>query len=266
MSAKHPYLQGVKHPRVLAHRGLLTTELRERGVADNTRAAFAAAIDAGATFIETDCHATRDGVVVLMHDEDLKRVAGDERRVDQVSHRELEEIMADRGGLLTLEDALAEFTNTRFNIDVKAEAAVTDAGRIVAAHAHRVLLTSFVDHRRKRVLQAARTAAGASHARPATSPGRFALIRVLAAVALNQPALARLALRGLDALQIPERQGIVPVLTPRLIKAAHSLGVEVHVWTINDPARMRELVEMGVDGIVTDRADIAIQTLTLESP
>lgn len=69
-------------------------------------------------------------------------------------------------------------------------------------------------------------------------------------------------LRGLDALQIPERHGAIRVLTPRLIDWAHAADVEVHVWTVNDPKRMIELVALGVDGVVTDRADVAIETLT----
>jgi glycerophosphoryl diester phosphodiesterase len=60
---------------------------------------------------------------------------------------------------------------------------------------------------------------------------------------------------------VPERHRRVRILTPRLIAAAHRHGVEVHVWTVNDPAEMRRLIEMGVDGIVTDRADLALETL-----
>ena len=68
-------------------------------------------------------------------------------------------------------------------------------------------------------------------------------------------ASSRRALAGIDALQVPERQGRLRIVTPRLIAAAHRHDVEVHVWTVNDPADMRRLVAMGVDGIVTDRAD-----------
>lgn len=257
---QHPYFRGLNTPRVLAHRGLLTTEMREQGVVDNTRAAFTAARAAGAEYIETDCHVTSDGVVVLFHDYDLRRVANDARQVSQVSASELKSLLADRGGLLTLADALDAFPDTRINLDVKAEGAAEAAGRLVSPHVNRVLLTSFVDARRKRALRAA-AAGRRDGALPATSPGRFALTRLLMCVALNQPGLARRAMRGLDALQIPERQWKVPVLTPRLLRAAHTFGVEVHVWTINSAKRMEELIVLGVDGIVTDRADLAINTL-----
>lgn len=69
-------------------------------------------------------------------------------------------------------------------------------------------------------------------------------------------------LRDIDALQIPERQGPLTVLTPALLRAAHARGVEVHVWTVNDAAEMNRLIALGVDGIVSDRADLALDTLS----
>jgi len=82
-------------------------------------------------------------------------------------------------------------------------------------------------------------------------------------VRLRSPSLVRRALVGIDAVQIPERRGRLRVLTPRLIDAVHSAGVEVHVWTVNDSRDMVRLVAAGVDGIVTDRADLALETLSL---
>ncbi len=86
-------------------------------------------------------------------------------------------------------------------------------------------------------------------------------MRVLLASVTGSRRAVRRALAGLDALQIPERQGRIRVLTPRLVAAAHANGVEVHVWTVNDADRMRELTAMGVDGVVTDRTDLALATL-----
>jgi glycerophosphoryl diester phosphodiesterase len=94
--------------------------------------------------------------------------------------------------------------------------------------------------------------------RPATSAGRDTLIQILLAVTFGWRRRAARLLHDLDALQIPERQGPVPVLSRRLVEAAHRHGVEVHVWTVNDPADMRRLLAQGVDGIVTDRADVAL--------
>lgn len=254
----HPYLAGDPRPRVLAHRGLVTDEMRADGIAENTVAAFAAADAAGVTYIESDCHVTSDGVVVLFHDADLGRVAHDPRQISAVTAAELEEIMSSRGGLATLAQALDAFPHARFNIDIKAAAAAERAGAIVAPRADRVLLTSFSDRRRRAAMRAARRAGGA----PAASAGltTIAILLVLARV-LPVPWLIGRVLRGIDALQIPERRGRIRVLTPRLVRAAHRAGVEVHVWTINDVDDMRRLVVAGADGVVTDRADVALEAL-----
>lgn len=259
----HPYLTGTLTPRVFAHRGLVTPAHEASGIAENSRASVAAAVAVGAPYVESDCHLTSDGVAVLFHDSDLRRVTGDPRTVASVSYSELAELMAERGELLTLRGALEEFSGVRFNIDVKAAAVAELAGTIIGEHCERVLLTSFSDANRTRALQAAQRVAGRSTeaSRPATSPGRSALIRVLASVHLGSRRAQARAFEGLDALQIPERQGPVRVLSPRLIEAAHLAGVEVHVWTVNDPARMQQLVGLGVDGIITDRADLALDTL-----
>lgn len=272
----HPYFLGTPRPRVFAHRGLVTAEAAARGIVENSRAAFAAAVAAGADYVESDCHLTADGETVLAHDADLARVFGDPRAVAEVTREELAALMADRGGLLTLTEALEDHPGIRLNLDVKAAAAAEPAGRIAARHAERVLLTSFSEQIRRAALAAAtrecatlgrsrvdRGAGGhAPVARPATSPGRAGLARVLLALAVRSRARTDRALAGLDALQIPERYRAIPVLSPRLISAAHRAGVEVHVWTVNDPERMRELVELGVDGVITDRADLALATLT----
>ena len=259
----HPYLTGTPNPRVFAHRGLVTPALEARGIAENSRASVAAAVASGVDYVESDCHLTSDGVAVLFHDSDLRRVTGDPRAVASVSFAELAELMSERGELLTLRGALEEFAGVRFNIDVKAAAVADLAGTIVGEHCDRVLLTSFSDANRTRALAAAeRVAGGISGAeRPATSPGRGALIRVLRSVHFGSRLSQALALERFDALQIPERQGPLRVLSPRLIEAAHLAGVDVHVWTVNDPARMKELVALGVDGIITDRADLALEAL-----
>ena len=252
----HQWFEGASRPRVLAHRGLLTAADLAHGVVENSFAAVAAAQAAGAQYVESDCHLTADGTVVLFHDDDLTRVTGDPRTVAEVTVRELDALMSARGGLITLAQALETFPAVRFNLDVKAKDAAAEVGRLVAPHAHRVLLTSFSDRRRRDALAAAeQTGRGI---RPATSAGSATIARVLSALSLRSPALVRRALAGVDALQVPEKQGRVRIVTPRLIAAAHRYGVEVHVWTVNDPADMRRLVGMGVDGLVTDRADVAL--------
>lgn len=250
----HPWFTR-ETPRVLAHRGLVPADAE--GIAENTAAAFAAAHAAGADYAESDCHATSDGVVVLFHDDDLVRVAGDPRKVADVPLLELERIMATRGGLLTLAQALDAFPTLRWNLDVKADAAADQVGRVVARHADRVLLASFSDARRRVAMAAARAAGGT----PATSAGTGTIVRLLLAHAMHSPALVRRVLRGVDAIQVPERYGILRVVTGRLVRAVHAAGAEVHVWTVNDVEAMRRLLALGVDGLVTDRADLALATV-----
>lgn len=255
----HPWFEGTGTPRVLAHRGLVTAEDAAHGVVENSFAAVAAAHAAGAEYVESDCHLTADGVVVLFHDDDLSRVTGDPRPVSAVSSSELEGLMSERGGLLTLEQALDAFPTTRFNLDVKAEAAAIPVGRATSAHGARVLLTSFSDERRRAALLEAVSAR--KGIRPATSAGSVTIARVIGALAVRSDRLLRRALDGVDALQVPERRGRLRIVTPRLIRAAHAHGVEVHVWTVNEPEAMMRLVAQGVDGIVTDRADAALRAL-----
>lgn len=224
---------------------------------ENTAAAFAAAHAAGADYVETDCHVTADGDVVLFHDPTLSRLLNDDRRVDETRTAELIELLAPHGGLLTVTEMLEMFPETRFNIDVKADAATAPLGPIIAPHAHRVLLTSFSDARRRRAIGHVLDAG--AKVRPAASAGQSSMIqvRMLSALRLSP---ARV-LRDVDALQIPEHFGAVRVLTPSLLRAAHRHDVEVHVWTVNDPADMHRLVQLGVDGIITDHADLALKTL-----
>jgi glycerophosphoryl diester phosphodiesterase len=254
----HPYFSKTRHPRVLGARGLITAAGEDSGVWENSAAAFAAAHAAGIDYIETDCQVTADGDVVLFHDATLDRLIGDGRRVDEVRTRELRSMFADHGGLLTVTDALASFPDVRFNIDVKTAAAVDPLGPILVDHTHRVLLTSFSDVNRRAALASVLRAGAAL--RPATSGGSrtIASLRALSALRLSPTRV----LREIDALQIPERFGALSVLTPALLRAAHRHDVEVHVWTVNDPADMQRLVALGADGIVSDRADLALTALS----
>lgn len=245
---------------MFAHRGFVPPGRATGGLLDNTREAFAAALAAGARFIESDCLLTKDEVVVLVHDDDLMEPFGDPRAVADVTYAELADMFESRGGLLTLEESLTEFPDAYFNIDMKEPAVAVPGGRIIGRLApERTLIASFNDRSRKQALDVATTASGG--VRPATSAGQSAIVRIVAALATGSERLVARAFRGLEAVQIPEKFGPVHVMTPRFIAAAHRNGVEVHVWTVNDPQRMRELVALGVDGIVTDRTDLALEAL-----
>lgn len=241
---------------MFAHRGLVTADAAARGIAENSAQAVADAVSAGAEYVESDCHLTRDGAVVLFHDDNLQRVLGDPRTLLEVDLEELRALMAPCGGLITLAEALEQFPDTRFNIDIKAITAAAPAGAIMAEHVDQVLVAAFSNTRRTTALRA--IAQAGAHARPATSGGTGTLIPVLLAVWLRWRWLAARSLRDIDALQIPERQGRLRVLSPRLIALAHSLDVEVHVWTVNEAIDMRRLLDAGVDGLITDRADLAL--------
>ncbi|MEV7527321.1 glycerophosphodiester phosphodiesterase family protein [Agrococcus sediminis] len=237
-------------PRVLAHRGLALE------APENTMRAFIAALDAGATFLETDVHATADGVAVIAHDPSLDRVAGRDIVIEQTLWQDLAEIdLGQSEGVPGLREALLALPDARWNIDLKSDAAVVPAVRAVveAKAASRVLLTSFSERRRRQAL--------ALLPEVATSASQPMVVRALAAQRLGlQRALARV-LEPVEALQVPRRHRGIEILTERSIAAFRAAGVEVHAWTINDPAEMQELLAMGVDGIVTDRCDLALPLL-----
>lgn len=259
MSDKHPYFSGPQTPRVMAHRGLVTAEMAQRGVIENSHLAIKTAAELGVHAVESDVHATADGVPVLVHDPDLKRVAGDSRLVREVTLAQMREIMEPLGGVITVAEALAEFPNTRFQLDVKAQDAAVPLGKVIAPHGDRILLTSFSEKRRKTALSSSLAQPNAQ--RSAQAPGKAALFSIWGMLRVMPPHAAALQrkLRQFSALQIPISYLGLRVLSKKLLRAAQLAGVEVHIWTINDLEQMRQLVEFGVDGIITDRADAALE-------
>lgn len=237
-------------PRVFAHRGLAVE------APENTLLAFAKALAVGAHYLETDVHASHDGIAVIAHDPDLKRVADRPVRVDHLTMPELRRIDLGEGqSFSSLAEALDAFPEARFNIDVKSRAAVQPTvDAILAANAQdRVLITSFNERRRRTALRQLPGAASSASAR------RF--VRALVAGKVGFSPAVRGALRGLVAVQVPERALGMRVTTDRIVTAMHRAGVEVHVWTVNSPDRMHQLLDLGVDGLVTDRADLAMDVL-----
>ncbi len=234
-------------PRLIAHRGLTVD------AAENTLDAFSAALDAGATHLELDVHATRDGEVIVVHDPSLARVLGRSDRMPAVSDLTLSEIRDLAGPSLsvcTLVELLRKFPAARLNIDVKAADAAVATGRIVAAEQAqaRVLLTSFSAQRRRTAL---REQTGA-----ATSASAGATLVATVAARMGLQFIVDTALRRVDAVQIPERIVGIRTTTADMIDRFHRAGVEVHVWTINDPSDMDRVLDVGADGVVTDRVDL----------
>lgn len=236
-------------PRVLAHRGFALH------YPENTLAAFHEAIDVGVTHIETDVWASRDGSVVMWHDSDLGRLLGDSRKIAQLTRREIEGISVEGQGIAFLEDALSAFPEVRFNIDLKSEAALDPTIKVIerAKAQERVLLASFNDARR---LRAAARLPGVAH-----SAGSRAITRIVLSRWRSEDSRRRQivrALAGASAVQIPETHAGIPILSAQLLSDMRHLGVAVHVWTVNDPQRIQYLYDIGVDAVVTDRADIAV--------
>lgn len=250
---KHPFFKPTSNIRIIAHRGLIQGDTFE-----NTHDAFKHAIKQGADYLETDCRTTRDGEVVLFHDSDLKRLTGERLTISELTKKELSARLRDMGGLLTLDDALEEFNKQHFNVDVKTIAASPRAGEIIGKHSSRVLLTSFSKKARDLAYRQAIKTGSA----PATSLSKNEVIRLIAALATRNLRQVAKILSNTDAVQIPPAQGPIKILSSSLLKAVHKYGAkgagaEVHVWTINDPAQMLKLADFGIDGIITDRTDLA---------
>jgi glycerophosphoryl diester phosphodiesterase len=242
------YLDDDPPPLAFAHRG--GAEHPELPGLENTLTAFRHAVALGYRYLETDVHATRDGVLLAFHDDVLDRVTDGAGAVADLTHAEISSLLI--GGaeqIPTLADLFAELPDTRFNIDLKSEAAVPLLARLLDEHdAHdRVLVGSFSPRR-------------LSHFRRLTE-GRVATsahpLEVVAFRFLPSGRLADFVTRHrVAALQVPHRQHGLTITTAGLVRRAHAAGKHVHSWTIDDPAEMILLLDRGVDGLMTDRTDI----------
>ncbi len=205
-------------------------------------------------------HASLDGVAVISHDPDLSRVAGRDVRIGQLTMDELREVrLGNDQGFASLAEALGAFPEALFNIDVKSADAVgpTIAAVLAAGATSRVLITSFSARRRLATMAGLRDVA--------TSASAPAFLVALVAAAVGLHPIVRRALRSVDAVQVPVKALGLRVASPRIIRAFHRAGVEVHFWTINDAADMDRLLDLGADGLVTDRADLAIAVVEKRS-
>jgi glycerophosphoryl diester phosphodiesterase len=235
--ARFAYLEAPT-PLAFAHRGGTSR-------AENTAEAFAHAVALGYRYLETDVHTTRDRVPVAIHDPTLARVAGEPARVADLAWRDLATVrVAGAAAVPRLDDLLHAWPRVRFNIDVKADpaveptlAAVTRCGAV-----DRVLLASFSDRRLDRL----RALAGPG---VATSLGRAGVARLRLGSWSGRP--VRLPASAV-AVQVPTRGYGLPVVDRRFVRYAHRLGLQVHVWTINQPEVMHRLLDLGVDGLMTD--------------
>lgn len=232
-SRPHPYLEW-DGPIPFAHRGGASD------VPENTMPAFQYAVDAGYHYVETDVQVTADGALVAFHDNDLTRTCGRSGRISELPWSEVRTAMVDGAAPIPLlEDLLGTWPDLRVNIDCKSNAAV-DA--LVATLRRcdaldRVCVGAFSDTRMRRL-----KARLGDRLCTALAPAGVAALR-----------FGRPRTSGADAAQVPVAQGRLTVVNGAFVARAHSLGVQVHVWTIDDPAEMSRLLDLGVDGIMTDR-------------
>ena len=237
---RHPYLD---HPGPLAfaHRGGAAY-----GV-ENTAAQFRRAVELGYRYIETDVHATADGRLVAFHDTTLDRVTDGAGRIADLPWAEVRRArVGGREPVPLFEELLETFPEVRWNIDIKAEPALRPLLDLLERTGawDRVCVGSFSE---ARVLRAQRLAGP----RLATSFGT----RGVLSLRLRSWGLPAAVRRSAVAAQVPEAQSGVPVVDARFVRAAHARGLHVHVWTINEPERMHRLLDLGVDGIMTDHID-----------
>lgn len=239
------YLDGEGGPIALSHRGFALDG------PENSLPAFEAALGLGYAYLEIDVRTTRDGVVMVFHDERLERVTDGTGRLADHTLAELRRFrIGGRERIPTLAEVLERWPGARLNIDIKDDASVQPFIELVDRYrAHeRILVASFSDRRRLRVLRGLGNPV-ASSAGMAVN----AVIRVLPSARLIR-AIARVA--RVDCLQVPRRYHGLPVVTPSFVRRCTVAGLPVHVWTINDRGAMEELLGMGVRGVVSDRADV----------
>ncbi len=253
-----PYLNR-ERPIRFAHRGsrVLWPE--------NTHHAFEGAIDLGYQYMETDIQLTRDGVVVVFHDDTLERTTNGVGKVVDWNWEELSALDAAynfspdgesfplRGkgiGIPRLEDTFAEYPDLNLNIDLKARKSEWPVAEVLVRMKKNesALVGSFVDGRIARFRRITK-------GRVATAAGPSASIAMYGASRIG-----RTVRRTVDAYQLPHDQRGATV-DRKLVDAVHGAGAHLHLWTVNDPDDMRRYLDLGVDGIVTDRPDLLNEVL-----
>ena len=231
-------------PLAIAHRG--GADLAP----ENTLAAFGMSTALGLRYLESDIRLTADGELVCFHDEHLERCTTGTGRIGDHTSRELRARVRVGGTepIPTLREALETFPDARFTVDLKDRAAIAPMARLLQRrdYAERVCVAGAWDGWLQLL------ASQAPHVR--TALGWRSLVALISAskAGLQPPASV---VTGRFA-HVPIRLGRLPIHSPSLIRRARRLGVRVVVWTVDEPDLMHELLDMGVDGIITDRPDV----------
>lgn len=246
----------------MAHRGGVgdaPAQPEGEQVPENSDLAFARSVGLGVRYLESDIRSTADGVAVLHHDEDLRRVAHFGARVHDLTWAELSGIRLPAGArLMRLDEALITWPGIRWNLDVKDDRSVEATTEVLRrSHAlDRVCIASFSRGRLHRL----RTLLGPEAATSATWAEVGVIMRLPGSRHILSTNWARQTSRPV-AVQVPPTAMGVPLLTRGSISAAHALGLQVHAWTINDAVHMRKLLELGVDALITDYPGAALEVL-----
>lgn len=246
-------------PLALAHRG--GTAYGPNLGLENTLTAFGNAVALGYRYLETDVHATADGVLLAFHDTDLDRVTDATGAIADLPYAAVREArVGGRERIPRLVDLVEAFPGVRLNLDVKADSAfegTLDLIERLRLH-DRVCLGSFSERRIRRI----RRRLGPTVATAAGQAGT-------AAMALGPVLLSRLVHTAAPVFQVPEETDVrgrrVRVVHPRMIRTAHALGKQVHVWFHPEQEQSAQvyerLLDLGVDGIVADRIDVLADVL-----
>ncbi|MFT4244989.1 MAG: glycerophosphodiester phosphodiesterase family protein [Micrococcaceae bacterium] len=237
-------------PIGLAHRGFVG--VAENKVSENSIRAFQNAVNLGYTYLETDVQGTKDGELVIFHDDDTKRMLGIEGVIKDFTMAEIAKLeLSESDPIPTLVEVLETFPDQFFNIDIKTEEAIEPFVTVIEKlQCHdRICVASFADKRRKAVLSKLTK-------RTATSSGvtHVALFKAASYLPINRN-------WDFDALNVPLTYKGKDFVTPRFVTKAKAANLPVYVWTVNDVAQMQKLLDMGVDGIFTDRADLLKEEL-----
>ncbi|MEY3511502.1 MAG: hypothetical protein RL486_167 [Actinomycetota bacterium] len=233
----HPFLEHVG-PIAFAHRG---------GAGDwpeNSLEAFSRAVELGFRYVETDAHVTSDGVIIAFHDDSLDRVTDRVGLISDLTWAEVSQARIDGiAPIPLLEDLLSTWPDLRVNIDAKHDEVVEPLADLLSRTQtlDRVCIGSFSDRR----LDHFRTLFGGEVC-TSMGPKGVALMRAASF------GVGRKIPEG-NCLQVPTHAGKIPLVDRRFIRKAHRAGLPVHVWTIDDEEEMHRLLDLGVDGIMTDR-------------
>lgn len=267
---EHPYYAaGLNYPLVIAHQG------GDGLWPGDTMFAFQNAADMGADVLEMDVHITKDGVLVLMHDEAVDRTTDGTGDIESMTLEELKKLdagydwSADDGvtfpfrgtgiTIPTMEEVFAAFPDKHMTIEIKkTNASMTKLFcELIRTYdmQDKVLIASFYDDKLKEFRETCPEVATSSAKNETT-----------VFVLLTKPFLGSFYSPKFFSLQVPEESGGITVMTPAFVKAAHERNLAVEPWTINDAETMKKFIAWGVDGIITDRPDIMLEILGRQDP